>query len=275
MKHVLFSGLLFVIIISLCGCIGRQAYYVSPVYGLNPGYQTVPLNADSIKAATYANAALSFGTANEDGHDKKFSFNSSLSRSHNFGKFGAHYGAGLLLGSYRVARYDSIGNNRTVNYKAINQRVGNYGFGALNINSGIHLAFGDTKGELRFPGFEVSLSKEFGNYADFRNDLPDSAATIINRSTFFGTAGIYVEGLSKWKDGSVIGLKMGYGKSLGKGYSRTHIPDAFFGKEDGFSFNYSYVNLNFSWQRYTLYAQLNRLRKSDNNFIGFNYRLGK
>jgi len=266
---------LLLLLVGLYGCIGRQAYYVSPLYGLNPVYRTVPLKTDSIKTATYANATLAFGDANEGKQDKTFSFMGSLSRSHSFGKFGAHYGAGLIVGAYRVNPYDSFGNSRSVDYKAINERAGNYSFGAVGMNGGIHLATPGNKGELRFPGFEASLSNEFGKYSGFRNELPDSAATYINRSKLFGTAGIYMEVLSKKGTNGVLGFKMGYGKSVGKGYNRSHIADSFFGDADGFSFNYFYANLNYSWDHYTLYGQFNVLRKTDNTLIGFNYRLGK
>jgi hypothetical protein len=267
--------LLFCISLSLFGCIGRQAYYVSPLYGINPAYRTVPLKMDSVKAATYANANLSMGAANEGALDRTHSFTGTLSRSHGFGKFSGHYGGGVTLGSYKVNPYDSVGNHSSVNYKAINERAGRYSFGAVGLAGGIHLVSSNRRTEMRFPGFELSLNKEFGKYGDFRDGMPDSAITFINRSRVFGTVGLYMEVIDKLNKNALFGFKIGYGKSFGKGYSRTFREDAFFSDPTGFNFNYLHMNLNLTKGRSTFYAQGNLLRKSVTSLLGMNYKLSK
>jgi hypothetical protein len=266
--------IVFIIVscISLFSCsIGRQAFYVSPLNGLTNQYRTTPLKKDSIKSATYLNASISGGGDNEGGTDSKFSFTTGVSRSHNFRNFQARYGAGVALGNYQVKPYDSIGNNETVNYRIINQNAGNYFFGAGMVEGAINFVRPNKLGEWRVIGLESSFASEFGSYLNFRKDLPDSAATLIIRNPFFGTAGLFTEFVNR-SGKSLYGLKFGYGIALGCEYRNLNIPDSYYLTE---VIRYRYVSLAFhlSKDRYTGFFQGVFAGKSNSAVFGINYRL--
>ena len=236
-------------------------------------YRTIPLHDDSTAAATYVNAVLFNGQANDQGRDKKLAFSLDLSRSHNFGNFQAHYGLGGTVGRYKVATYDSIGNSSSVNYQSINRKAGNYFFGGAGVDGGINFVLPSARSEWRVLGVETSLRQEFGKYADFRKNLPDSVATLVIRDRSFGTAGIYTE-LLGYVDESVIGVKMAYGTVLGSDY-QNHDDIPYYTSTRGLRFRYFNLAFHYTNDRFTGYLQLGVSAKAEHVFAGVNYRLGK
>ena len=274
--------LLFTIVTLLTllpACYQRQAFYVSPFNGNTGNYQTIPLRADSIRAATYASAVFETGSANENGKDYFNAFNTSLSRSHNLGVLQAYYGLDLTLGSYITGIWGEgptpngspFGpNNPTPNHQLLNQYAGNHFFGGAGFNGGMNLSAQFYKREWRYLGFETSLNHEFGRYLQLRQVIPDSAADLIIRNNFFGTIGITSEFLGQTRTGQ-FGFKWAGGWVLGPDYNNLGFHD----NESGAPLRYHYFNFTFhySWSAYTSYIQLNSATKATGLHIGFNYRL--
>lgn len=263
----------FFVIILLTGCIGRQAYYVSPFNGLNNPYHTIPLQKDSLKSAFYAKGSLAFGNANDFGGDKTFAGYAGLSHSHNFGDFQAFYGVGFSAGSYKVDRFYEQGNNRTVNPSIINANAGRKSFSGYGFDGGINFTIPIGRGEWRIMGVETSLRKEGGKFLAFRNALPDSAATLIIRNDYYATAGGYSEIIGHGNE-FIYGFKLGIGTVLGSDYSKENIIDSDF-KANGLKYNYQNLVLHFSKRKWTGFIQFNEATKASNFLIGSNYRFGK
>lgn len=259
--------------IFLTGCIGRQAYYVSPFNGLNNPYHTIPLQADSTRSAFYANGSLSWGTANDLRADKSFAGGLNFSHSLNFGSFQARYGVGITGGSYRVDTFELSGNNETVNPSVINAVAGKKGFSGVGFDGGINFVVPMRNGEWRALGLETSVRREFGNYSAFRKNLPDSAATVIVRSDTYGTIGGYTEILTQ-SNLTTYGFKVGAGTVIGKNYRKRGILDSDIGPRP-LLYNYLDITFHLSQGKWTGYLQYNDATKARVFMVGANYRLGR
>jgi hypothetical protein len=268
-KLVLFSF----ITISFFSCIGRQAYYVSPFNGINTPYHSVPMRGDSIKSASYFNASITAGGANEGENDPKYSLTADFSRSHNFGIFQAYYAGGLTVGSYRMKPYDSVGNNYTVNYRIINHNRGTYFFGGGGFDGGINIVTGSKDFEWRIFGLETSLRQEFGEFAKVRERIPDSAVTVVIRNRFFGTLGMFTEIVDRGRNGST-GFKLGWGKVIGDDYNNFSFKDSYFGDNPP-RFGYFIFDVHTTRDKFTYYLQANLAKKAGAFIFGMNYKISK
>jgi len=201
---------LTVIILGLSGCT-RYAYYQSPFHGNTSTYRTIPLRSDSSKSAFYVSGAYLGGGANENDRDGYNGFTWAAYRSHQFGYFDAYYGITGTLGNYTVKPYDSLGYydqyNQNINTALINKLAGNKFFGGLGAIGGVNFVvpMGRT-GEWRI-GVEGNWQREFGEYLDFRNKLPDTAANLIDRKAGYMTISFGSDLVFKTRHGS-IGIKM-------------------------------------------------------------------
>ena len=241
----------------LTGCVGRQAFYVSPYNGLNNPYHTIPVKKDSTTSAFYINGALAFGSANDYATDRVFAANATVSHSLNFGNFQAFYGLGFSAGSYKVDRFDEQGNNETVDPDVINANAGKKSFSGYGFDGGINYVMPFRNGEWRIIGFETSLRKESGGYLNFRETLPSTAATLIISKDFYGTAGGFSEIIGYSKD-MTYGFKFGFGSVLGREYHVRSIRDSDITGNGRLSYHYVNVALHFSKQKWTGFAQLNQ-----------------
>src|ERR1700733_8497918 len=260
-----------------CLVVQPQAYYVSPFNGNTGNYQTIPMRSDSVRHAFYAGAAFLTGSANTRGKDYFNAFHASLSRSQNVGILQAYYGVDLTLGSYFTGRWDSVAEyifNQVyaphLSYSLLNQYTGNHFFGGTGFNGGMNLVIPFEKREWRIIGVETSLRHEFGNYLRFRKGLPDSAATLDAKSSFFGTAGLTSEFIGKTKTGQ-FGFKWAYGWVLGSEYQNLQIYDN--STETYLRYRYFNFSFHYTYTRYTGYMQLNTAAKATAFHLGFNYRL--
>ncbi len=152
----------------------------------------------------------------------------------------------------------------------LNQNAGNHFFGGTGFNGGINLVIPFYKREWRILGVETSLRHEFGRYLQFREQLPDSAATLDIRDNFFGTAGLTTEFIGQTPTGQ-FGFKWAYGWVLGSAYQNLNIYD----NTSGHFLRYRYFNFSFhyTYTRYTGYVQLNTATKATALHLGLNYRL--
>lgn len=260
------TGILFT------GCIGRQAFYVSPFNGANNPYHTIPLKHDSIQSAFYINALLTRGAANDNKGDIIFAGYSNISQSLNFGDFQAFYGIGFSLGSYNVDRFESTGNNATVDPVAINANAGNKAFSGYGFDGGINFTIPFKNGEWRAIGIETSLRKEFGDYLAFRKGLPNTAATLIIRNDSYVTAGGYSD-IIGYSGDVAYGLKLGFGSVLNKEYKQFILDSDVV--RSYVKYNYANVTFHVSKKKWTGFLQFNEGGKASNILLGSNYRLGK
>jgi hypothetical protein len=126
--------------------------------------------------------------------------------------------------------------------------------------------------EWRIIGFETSMTHEFGDYLQFRKQMPDSAATLIVRNSFFATFGLTTELVRKIRDGQ-IGWKFASGWALGSSYNFLEIHDNASGTNLG---GYGYFSFSFHYtvDRYTAFFQVISATKATGIHFGLNYQIG-
>ena len=265
--------LLFLIISALLfgSCIS-SSYFLSPSNANSNPYHAIPLVSDSLKGATYVSGIFTMGGANQGWRDNVFAFQGRLHRSNNLGSFQTYYGANATLGSYRIAEFYSPNSYPydTVNfhYYSTNSFFGYYG-----LNGGINLVVPTGHGgEWRPLGIETAVHREFGNYYNFRKNLPDSAADVTFKKNITGNIGIYTEIIHKSKHGAEFGYKMGWNFILNPSSDYTHVYSPNSVNPIG-----SFVNtIHFSKGKATGFVQINISNSYAGNVqFGLNYRLGK
>jgi hypothetical protein len=244
----------------LTGC-ETPDYLLSPLHSNSHPYYTIPVRADSIKSAIYANIHYTVGHANFNSRDDMYDFQGSLSRSHNFGYIQAYYAANITIGNYGVHDY----TNTYISYPQTDRYFGAYGF-----NGGVNfVAPLDKKGSEFRVGIETSLQKEFGDYLNFRKSLPDSSIDILDKESFVKTVGIYFDFIRKArKSGNEIGYKLGFGNSYPS-------EGTFTGDDSRVSPAYVSNTFHFAKDRFNGFTQLNIGTKAYSFQIGAGYRLSK
>jgi hypothetical protein len=273
----IFSGCIFIFLFSSCAY--RQAYLLSPQNASSNPYQAIPMKSDSLKSAVYAGVSFFNGSANDRGADHVYGFQGSLHRSNNFGIFQAYYGGNFTLGSYQVTDYYNYPmgygypdpNDTVTHILGSGNFFGSYGVsGGINIVT-IHQHLTEYRhSEWRALGLETSLQKEFGNYANWPDKLPDSAANVIFRKHFSAYIGLYTEWLWTNKHRTEFGIKMAGGMDLnpGSNYSNYHAASIL----PLYCFSVAY---HFTKYRFTGFMQGNFGTYASNFQIGLSYRLSK
>jgi len=84
------------------------------------------------------NAAFSFGSANDIGHDKVSSFQTNFTASNNLKYFQMYYGGGFVLGEYKFNHYEGNYHSDIIDFQTLDQHAGNYFFGAVGFNAGMN-----------------------------------------------------------------------------------------------------------------------------------------
>ena len=267
----------------LSGClpvVREQAFYVSPLNGNSEDYHPLPTLRDSAKTAVYARVAYFTGQANDHNTDGFAGGSAAVYATRSFGMVQCFYGADLTLGGYSVGTWDTgYGLNfyRLLQYLPPTQSgqlqryAGTQFFGSTAFSGGIDLVAPVGRGgEWRFLGVETALHREFGDYHHFREQLPDSGATLVVRSRFFGTVGLTSELIGGTRNGEV-GFRLAGGWILGSAYHNLNIYDSLSMRP----LRYSYFDASFHYtsQRYTAYFQVNGGTKANSIRIGLVYRL--
>lgn len=257
----------------------RYAYYQSPLHTNTHPYKTIPLKSEHSPVATYANATLTTGGANDKYQDGYVGVLGSGYRAHNFGRFQAFYGISGSWGSYKVDSFggqrDSLYRNRyiarTVNDSLINKGAGRKSWGSVGGFAGINfvIPFRRRGGEWRALGAEMSWTHELGNYYDFRKKLPDTAANLIDRSRNFLTLAFSTELVGRFKNGS-LSYKLAGGGSFRKmpGYAHDGTPMDY---TSGFMSQTLAVTVN----RVTVFGEWKIGSYSIGMHLGANVRLSK
>jgi len=258
----------------LTGCTVRS-YYLSPFNASSNPYQAKPLVSDSSKSATYLTGSLYRGSANYHSRDDVFSAQGGIQRGHTFKNIQASYGLNAFAGTYKVHAYDTMippfnPDDSYVNFPAINAGAGRNHYEGLALNGSINgvLPFGNGN-EWRFVGVETVIGKEYGKYASFRKDLPDSAANAIYRDDRIGSWSVTSELIMNDHAGSSFGLKLAIGRSF---YRTDVIGDAekSYIQPSFFSFGIHYIR-----RKPVYYLKYNASDYSSGIQLGVNYRIGK
>ncbi len=126
--------------------------------------------------------------------------------------------------------------------------------------------------EWRIIGFETSMTHEFGDYLHFRNQIPDSVATLIVRNNFFATFGLTTELVRKIQDGQ-MGWKFSTGWALGSSYNFLHVHNNASNSDLG---GYGYFSFAFHYtvDQYTAFFQVISATKATGIHFGLNYQIG-
>lgn len=235
-----------------------------------------------MKSAIYVSGIFSTGSANDRAADHLFVFQGSIHRGNNFGIFQAYYGANLSLGSYHVSEYYNQYNNYNQGgysypFDSLNHiSNSNNFFGSYGVSAGINIVTTHQHvrkyrhSEWRILGLETSLQNEFGEYANFREKLPDTAANIIFRKHFSAYMGLYSEWLWTNRDKVEFGFKMGVGTDLcpGSNYSNYYGPSIL----PLYFFSIAY---HVKKDRFTGFIQTNFGTYATNIQFGISYHLSK
>ena len=252
-----------------CSSCIESSYFHSPVQGNSAVYHAVPVASDSIKSATYVNGALSIGGMNDAWRDGVYAAQAGIHRSHVLDNFRLNYGASLAVGSYHVKPYYNYYNNYFDS--TINRNAGSKFFGAYGLYGGISAATRmGRRGEWRYIGVEGSLFNEFGEYYSFRKNLPDSAATEIDKKKYLGSLGINTEVVFKGRSQAKFGIKMAFGSYLRRLNYSGYAGDYYHTHDDLLYFSNTY---HFTFKKTTAYFQFNIATHAAHFQVGYNYRL--
>jgi hypothetical protein len=227
--------------------------------------------SDSIKSATYVNGTLSIGGANNAWRDAVFTFQAGLHRAHVVNNFRLNYGASMALGSYNI-NSDSYYNYYYSPNGMPAYKTGATFFGAYGLYGGVSAATRmGRRGEWRYIGVEGSLFNEFGNYYNFRKNLPDSQATEIDRKKYLGSVGINTEVIFKGRSKVKFGIKMALGSYLRRlNYYDLYQGDHYHTHDDLIYFSNTY---HFTFKKNTTYFQFNLATHAAHFQVGYNFRL--
>jgi hypothetical protein len=279
MNRNLTAAIVFAFLIT--GCLAhRQGMYLSPLDSQSIPYHTIPFRSDSLKSAVFGSMLFSTGSANDKGKDWVHAGQASIYRSHNLGNVQAYYGGNITLGNYGVSDFYNShytpgqpgligGGDRPID-SFYHIPANKYFFGSYGVSAGINGLKTLRRMEWRFLGLELCLQKEFGNYYQFRQALPDTAANIIFKNNFTGTLGIYTESLWRNRSNTQYGLKFSLNMLLN--------PQSDYTKENTYGiFPISYLSTTFHMtaKRFTGFMQFNFGTKASSFQIGTSYQISK
>ncbi|MET0244515.1 MAG: hypothetical protein ABW174_13645 [Flavitalea sp.] len=266
-------------LILLQACTPSQ-YYLSPFHANSQPYRSVPMSSDSVRSATYASGTLNLGLANEDLSDRNFSFHGSIHRAHNFKWFNFYYGANLTGGNYLVSpayNYEEsrglFGNGRRTTIKPIQPGNRFYGGGGLVAGASILIPFERSGSEWRVIGVESSYNAEFGDYMNFRRNVPDSLVRGNWKHRELPIVGFYTNPIRRRrKTGDLVGMKFGIYFSPERTATFRPTPDYYpsFVTPIFFSGQFHYTH-----DRTTGYAQLNIGNYAAGVQLGISHRISK
>jgi hypothetical protein len=207
---------------------------------------------------------------NDGWRDNVYSFKAGIHQAYAIDNLRLYIGATGVLGSYNIN-----GNYFDNNYRdsSIYRHAGNKSFGAYGLNAGLSAATPmGRRGEWRYIGVEGSLFSEFGDYYSFRKNLPDSAASIIDKKKYLGSLGINTELVFKGRSKNKFGIKIAMGSYLRRGYYYNGYSGNSYSlsNQDLFYFSNTY---HFTVKKMTTYFQFNVATKAGHFQFGVNYRL--
>jgi len=249
----------------------KRAYYLSPFPANSNAYYAKPSVSDSITSALYASGGLAIGYFNYDGTDKgyhgQFSIHHSITGPH----VQAFYGANVALGVYEAKQI----NKDSTDYfypRVINKRAGDLFYGGAWVNGGVNavIPFAN-KHEWRVFGLQAAFGKEWGEYYEFRRDMPIEAVSSVYKDDRFGSIGINTEVVWTLDRGAHVGMKFAYGES----FYRKIIDQSKSEPDYNYYLGNGYYSGTFHFTREftTFYAQLNRAPYATTVQLGLTFRI--
>jgi hypothetical protein len=129
--------------------------------------------------------------------------------------------------------------------------------------------------EWRALGIETTVQNEFGNYADFRKSLPDSAANVIFRKTLTATIGLYTDMIWESRNHRVYGFKFSGGFMLNSRSNYSQMITDIKATKNIFPLTYFSPCFHATIEKVTGFIQINFGSYADGFQMGFSYKLGK
>lgn len=280
--------------LSSCGITRpQQAFYVSPFNGSSEGYHTLPMHTDTTGTAAYVRVSGFGGNANDLQTDHFGGANVSFYAAHHGNWWQAYYGLDGTLGGYTLGTwqrqernnyntllYNPIGifflqdNSYLAPAKAdqLNTYSGAYTYSGIGFSGGFNAVAPMGQGEWRFIGIETALHREFGQYRNLRQNMPDSIAGYIVRHPLYGTLGLTTEFIFRTRTGD-FGFRLADGWVLGSGYPTTGVYDSSMSQPLHYN-SYGSFTAHYTFGRYTIYYQAESASKASSSQLGFIYRFG-
>jgi len=209
---IVFISIMAVWLFNSCGTLDktpRTNQYGPALYQSDIAYMPKPLSSDSSHHANYISASLVEG----NGADPT-NYNDELARGE------LNFGQGFTSRNFNVA-YDvfgTLGSYSNVTDLATNDAhyFNNKFFGAYGGRFSVNTYITSGRVDIRFFGFEMAFSHEFGDYANYRKLVTDSPYFYTNRRTELLTLGGTSEVVWHSHDPAIqFGFRVFLGKSLG------------------------------------------------------------
>jgi hypothetical protein len=218
MKNSFLRLLLLIAIIPLLltSCIEQQVIFLSPYPNIQTSYNATPLLRDSMRVANYGSVGFTNGSSNDNLSDRLFiahlKFHQSLLVGKNVQFF---YGLQGSAGSYKVNWADYYSYPYYVDPVRLHALEGGRFTGSAGLLGGVSLVIPmGHRFEWKVIGVEGSVSKEFGDYQSFRENIPDSLVTMVDRKSLPGSVGGFTEFNFALKNKKSMGMKFGLGSGL-------------------------------------------------------------
>lgn len=249
-------------------CVEQQLVYVSPYPNIQTGYTVTPLLRDSLKVASYGSFAFTNGSANHNLSDRVFivqgKFHQSFQVAKNLQMF---YGVQGSAGSYRVNWSDNYYYPITVDPDLLPVKPGPKFTGSVGAIGGMNLIVPvSNRLDWKIIGIEGSVSREFGDYMTFREKVPDSIVTIVDRRNTPGSLGMFTDFNFKLRNKKSMGMNFGGGT----GFTQLKPANDYYRIRNSAYFIAGY---HFTSDRYTGYFQGRFGDYFAGFFCGLTYRL--
>jgi hypothetical protein len=157
--------------------------YEPALYHQDIAYQPKPASFDTVKSATYVSGGL-YMNSNTHFNDFLVSGQLNLSQGYVFKNFNLAYGAFGVFGNYN--------NDEPSNHAVANYFSDKY-FGAVGGRLSANAYVTSGRFDIRFIGFEMAYSHEYGTYADFRQYLNTKSGFFVDPRTNLYTVGLTSE----------------------------------------------------------------------------------
>jgi hypothetical protein len=213
MKIKLFT-LLGCILLLMSAC---SHVYAPAMYHQDIAYQPKPTSFDAKKTATYISAGLNNYTG-INYTDFLTSGQANLSVGHAFDNFNVAYGAFGVFGDYQHS-----GNKDDPNYFT------DKFFGAVGGRFSANAFVTSGNVDFRFIGVEMAYSHEFGDYANYRQQLFRQGGYFVDPRTDLYTVGLTTEVIFHSRNNT--GIQHGIRGFLGTTLGHNDLNDSYYNNE--------------------------------------------
>jgi len=178
---IYFLGCIALIAYSSCGTLVAPTYQYGPaLYGRDISYQPKPLSSDSVHHANYASISFNSGEAPNSTNSSDGIKNAQINigQGFTFDHLNLSYAAFGDLGTY---------NNHSVLESAEPNYFNSKSFGNIGGRFSVNTFVTSGNVDIRFIGFEMAYSHEFGSYAVYRKFLEGQPYYTVTSQTDLAT----------------------------------------------------------------------------------------